>query len=265
MNSIWLGDATQIHQVLLNLCLNARDAMPDGGTLSLSAENVVLDDYYASQNLEAAPGAYVLLKASDTGSGIPPDIMEKIFDPFFTTKASGHGTGLGLSTVLGIAKGHGGFVKVYSEPGRGSAFNVYLPAAPEAIAPEAAKKTDALPRGQGELILVVDDEKPILEMTQKVLERHGYQVLTAGDGTEALALFAQLREKIRVVLTDVSMPVMDGVALVRVLRKMEPGLNVIAASGRGSGGKASDMKVLGIEKFLAKPYAAEKLMKALGG
>src|SRR5439155_9394970 len=140
------------HQLVLNLCLNARDAMPHGGMLTLTAENVVLDDYFVTQNLEAAAGPHVLLTVADNGTGIAPQILHKIFDPFFTTKEIGKGTGLGLSTVLGIAKGHGGFVKVYSEPGRGSAFNVYLPAAPEAIAPEAAKKTDPLPRGQGELI-----------------------------------------------------------------------------------------------------------------
>ena len=263
MNSIWLGDATQIHQVLLNLCLNARDAMPDGGTLSLSAENVVLDDYYASQNLEAAPGAYVLLKASDTGSGIPPDIMEKIFDPFFTTKELGRGTGLGLSTVLGIAKGHGGFVKVFSEPRRGSTFAVYLPATPGVAAAAEDQKEAPLPRGEGELVLVVDDEEPIRELTREILERNGYKALTAVDGTEAVALFSRWQGKIKVVLTDVSMPGMDGVALVRALRKMDPGVKVIAASGRGSGGKATEFSALGISKFLTKPYAAEHLMMAL--
>ena len=264
-DDLWtvIGDPTQLHQVLLNLSLNARDAMPGGGMLTMAAENIVLDDDYATQNLEAKAGSYVLLNVSDTGVGIAPEIIDKIFDPFFTTKDVGKGTGLGLSTVLGIVKGHGGFVKIYSEPGRGSTVAVYLPAIPEGVEPGAAPKADALPCGQGELILVVDDERPILELTRKILERHGYQALTANDGTEALSLFAQWQGKIRVVLTDVSMPVMDGVALVRVLRKMEPELNVIAASGRGSGGKASDLKTLGINKFLTKPYAAEKLMMAL--
>ncbi len=266
-DDLWnvMGDPTQIHQLLLNLCLNARDAMPNGGMLTISAENTVLDDYFVTQNLDAKAGSHVLFTVADNGTGIAPEILHKIFDPFFTTKEVGKGTGLGLSTVLGIVKGHEGFIKVYSEPGRGSTFNVYLPATPAAVAPEAAPAASALPRGQGELILVVDDEKPLLEMTQKVLERQGYQVLTAGDGTEALALFAPLREKIQVVLTDISMPIMDGVALARVLKKMEPGLNVIAASGRGSGGKASDLKALGVETFLTKPYAIDKLVKTLHG
>ena len=264
-DDLWsvMGDPTQIHQVLLNLCLNARDATPGGGTLTVAAENAMLDDHYAAQNPEAATGPYVLLKVSDSGIGIAPEIMDKIFDPFFTTKELGKGTGLGLSTVLGIAKSHGGFVKVYSEPGRGSTFSVYLPATPDLVATEEGPRAAALPGGQGELILVVDDEEPILELTRKTLERHGYKALTARDGTEALVLFAQWRGKIRAVLTDVSMPVMDGVTLIRVLRKMEPGVNVIAASGRGSGGKAFELKTLGIHKFLTKPYAAEKLMLAL--
>jgi len=264
-DALWtiMGDPTQLHQLMLNLCLNARDAMPHGGILTVAAENLILDDCYATQNIEAAAGPYVVLKVIDGGTGIAPEILPKIFDPFFTTKPVGQGSGLGLSTVLGIARGHGGFVKVYSEPGQGTTFAAYLPAAPEASVAETRPKPEIVPRGQGECILVVDDEKPLLEMTQKVLERQGYEVLTASEGTEALALFAPRRDKIQVVLTDVSMPVMDGVSLVRILKKMEPGLNVIAASGRGSGGKASDLKALGVEKFLAKPYAAEKLMLTL--
>src|ERR1051326_2401342 len=247
-----MGDPTQLHQLMLNLCLNARDAMPHGGVLTVTAENLMLDDSYATQNIEAAMGPYVLLKVVDGGTGIPPEILPKIFDPFFTTKPVGQGSGLGLSTVLGIARGHGGFVKVYSEPGQGTTFAVYLPAAPAATVSETPPRPEIVPRGQGECILVVDDEKPLLEMTQKVLQRQGYEVLTASEGTEALALFAPRRDKIQVVLTDVSMPVMDGVSLVRILKKMEPGLNVIAASGRGSGGKASDLKALGVAKFLPK-------------
>jgi len=175
----------------------------------------------------------------------------------------GRGTGLGLSTVLGIAKGHGGFVKAYSEPGRGSTFVVYLPATPE-VAPEAVdRKETPLPHGRGELVLVVDDEEPIRQLTREILERKGYTAVTAVDGTDALALFSKWQDKIKVVLTDVSMPGMDGVALVRLLRKMEPGLKVIAASGRGSGGRATEFKALGINRFLTKPYATEELMAAL--
>ncbi len=258
-----MADTTQFHQVLLNLCLNARDAMSGGGTLSLSAENIVLDERFASQNLEARPGPYVLFKVADTGSGIAPDILEKIFDPFFTTKESGRGTGLGLSTVLAIAKGHGGFVKVCSEVGRGSTFAVYLPATPQSPAAAEIQKEGPPPGGRGELVLVVDDEQPIREMTREILERNGYKVLTALDGTEALALFSKWRGQIGVVLTDVSMPVMDGVTLVRTLTKMKPRVKVIAASGRGSGGDSNELKGLGIDAFLAKPYTTESLVTAL--
>ena len=264
-SDLWtvMADTTQIHQVLLNLCVNARDAMPGGGTLRLSAENIVLDDRFASQNLEAVPGPYVLFKVSDTGCGIAPEIMEKIFDPFFTTKESSRGSGLGLSTVLVIAKGHGGFVKVQSEVGRGSTFAVYLPARPESAVTAETRQEAPLPGGQGELVLVVDDEQPIREMTREILERNGYAALTAVDGKEALALFEKWRGKIRVVLTDVSMPGMDGVALIGVLSKMEPGVKVIAASGRGSGEKPTEWKAVGIDTFLAKPYTAETLITAL--
>jgi CheY-like chemotaxis protein len=237
--------------------------MPGGGTLRLSAENVVLDERFASKNLGATSGPHVLLKVSDTGCGIAPEIMEKIFDPFFSTKESGRGTGLGLSTVLGIAKGHGGFVRVHSEPGRGSTFAVYLPAAPQTARAADTRRDAPSPGGRGELILVVEDEQPIRELASEILQRNGYEVLTAADGTEALALFEKRRDKIGVVLTDVSMPVMDGVALIRELAKMRPDVKVIAASGRGSGGQGSDLRELGIRTVLAKPYTAESLITAL--
>ncbi|MGH8752081.1 MAG: AAA family ATPase, partial [Burkholderiales bacterium] len=224
------GDATQMHQVLLNLVLNARDAMPNGGVLKIGAENLMLDESYARMHADARPGPYVVITVADSGSGIAPELQERIFEPFFTTKEIGRGTGLGLSTAVGIVKGHGGFFTVYSEPGKGSKFKVYLPALQSSAAREAEEKRE-LPAGNGELILVIDDEGAIREVTKTTLEAHGYQVLTAGDGTEALALYAKRNDAIKVVLTDLMMPYMDGAATVRALEKMNPQVKIILSSG----------------------------------
>ena len=261
----WLvsGDPTQLHQVMMNLCVNARDAMPNGGRLSLLAENVVIDENYARMNLEARPGRFVLMTIADTGDGIPPHVLDKIFEPFFTTKEMGKGTGLGLSTALGILKGHGGFIDVYSEVGRGAQFKIYLPAATNEQR-EADAATDAkLPVGHGELILVVDDEAAILEVTRTTLETYGYRVLTAHDGTEAVALFALHKGEVKVVVTDMMMPFMDGPATIRALHRLDPGVPVIATSGFSDNGKAAETAGVSVKLFLSKPYTADKLLKAL--
>jgi PAS domain S-box-containing protein len=265
-NNIWmiLGDATQVHQILLNLCLNARDAMPDGGVLSVAVENCVLDEQYVAMNLQAKAGRYVRINVTDSGTGIPAAILDKIFEPFFTTKEMGKGTGLGLSTVMAIVKGHEGFVNVYSEPGKGTTFKVYLPALKRSIRPRKRplKKT-GLPRGNHQTILVVDDEEPILKITRKTLQTFGYEVLTAANGAEAMAVYSKHRKKIAVVLTDMSMPVMDGAAVIRALTKTNPKVKIIAASGlrvKASLTKASQAKV---KHFLAKPYTAETLLNTL--
>ena len=164
-----VGDPTQLHQVLLNLCVNARDAMPDGGTLTLSAQNLTLDAHYAGLDPEARPGPYVLIQVEDTGTGMPPEILDKIFDPFFTTKEVGKGTGLGLSTSLAIIKSHGGFIRVDSLVGRGTKFELYLPAQTEPSANTAAAVPVEMPRGHGELILVVDDEATVRQVTRQTL------------------------------------------------------------------------------------------------
>jgi len=257
-----IGDPTHVHQVLLNLCINARDAMPNGGTITIAAENAELDEHYASFDADAKPGQYVILRVTDTGTGIPPEILDKIFDPFFTTKEHGKGTGLGLSTVLGIAKSHGGFLNVTSEAGKGTTFSVFFPATPNAKV-EARNEAKPLPRGQGETILVVDDETSILNAARGLLETNGYEVVTSSDGVEALAVFAQNRERIKAVLTDVMMPVMDGAAMMRVLRKLDPDIRVIATSGVDQDVKLEDMKAMGIKGFLAKPYTAEKILVLL--
>jgi len=266
-NDLWLisADATQMHQVLMNLCVNARDAMPEGGSISIKAQNVFLDENYARMHIEAKAGRFVSASVSDTGPGMAPEVQSRIFEPFFTTKEMTKGTGLGLSTALTIVKSHGGFINVYSELHKGSQFAVYLPAldVPGTFDPAAAQ-TD-LPLGRGELILVVDDEDSIREITRGTLETFGYTVLTASDGTEALALYADKKNEIAVVLTDMVMPFMDGPATIRALQRMNPDVRIIAASGLGTGMHAGEGTLEGVSVFLNKPYTAEKLLKTLAG
>ena len=259
-----IGDPTQLHQVLLNLCVNARDAMPVGGNLTLCAENFMVDEHYASMTPGARAGPHVCFKVVDTGMGIPPQNLDKIFDPFFTTKEFGHGTGLGLSSVLGIVKSHGGFMSVDSEVGRGATFRVYLPAQINEGRTVHEEEVAAVPRAGGELLLLVDDEKAILQIAQTLLEADGYRVLVAGDAAEALAVFARRAEEIQLVVTDLSMPVMDGVALIRTLKKMRTDVRVIASTGRGGQEQRWDeLKELSVHACLTKPYNKNKLLKTL--
>lgn len=259
-----VADPTQLHQVLLNLCINARDAMPTGGTLTLTLENFEVDDHYASMTPGAKAGPHVLLQVKDSGIGIPSDTIGKIFDPFFTTKELGQGTGLGLSTAIGIVKSHGGFMGVYSEVGRGTSFKVFLPANRNELTAVPAPEAAPLPPANGELLLIVDDERPILQVAQTLLESHGYRVLTAGDATEALAIFALRMNEIDVVLTDLAMPIMDGIALIRTLKQMKPDVRVIASTGLGGqGGRANEIAHLNVRACLAKPYNKNKLLVTL--
>ena len=264
-NDLWIisADATQIHQVLMNLCVNARDAMPDGGSISIKAENVFLDENYARMHIEAKAGRFVMISVSDTGPGMAPEIQSRIFEPFFTTKAMTKGTGLGLSTALTIVKSHGGFINVYSELHKGSQFTLYLPALDKPGSAESGVVQVDLPMGKGELILVVDDEESIREITRGTLETFGYKVLTASDGTEALALYADKKNEIAVVLTDMVMPFMDGPATIRALQRMNRSVRIIAASGLGAGHRGGEGALEGVAVFLNKPYTAEKLLKTL--
>ncbi len=264
-DDLWIisADATQMHQVLMNLCVNARDAMPEGGSISIKAENTLVDQNYARMHIEAKPGRFVLVTVSDTGPGMSPEIQSRIFEPFFTTKEMSKGTGLGLSTALTIVKSHGGFMNVYSELHKGSQFALYLPALDAPGRTEAGVLQTDLPLGNGELILVVDDEESIREITRGTLETFGYTVLTASDGTEAVGLYADRKTDIAVVLTDMMMPFMDGPATIRALQKMNPAIKIIAASGLTAGHKPGEAALEGVQVFLSKPYTAERLLKAL--
>jgi PAS domain S-box-containing protein len=259
-----LGDPTQIQQVLLNLCVNARDAMPNGGSLTLTAKNCIVDEHYAAMNPQAKPGLYVVILVSDGGTGIASDILDKIFEPFFTTKPVGKGTGLGLSSVQAIVKSHDGFIDVYTEEGRGTTFKVYLPAQPSAVdIAEFAREEVSLQRGRGETVLVVDDEPSIVSITRQTLEAFGYRMINAANGAEAVALYAQERDNIAVILTDLSMPVMDGRATIYALLKINPKAKIIAMSGMDESQSAIMAANVGIKHFMPKPYTAATLLKTL--
>ncbi|HLO88323.1 MAG TPA: response regulator [Nostocaceae cyanobacterium] len=260
---LWMvsGDSTQLHQVLMNLCVNARDAMPNGGTLQIWAENLLIDENYARMNLEAKTGPYIVVTVADTGTGIPGEILDRIFEPFFTTKEVGQGTGLGLSTALGIVKSHGGFVNVYSEVGKGTQFKMYLPAV---AGVETLSNEKVIPlTGNGELILVVDDEPAIQEITRESLETNNYQVLTANDGIEAIALYAQQMNNIAAVLMDLMLPSLDGITAIRTLKKINPDVKIIATCGLMSNDKLTAIAEFGVNKFLSKPYTVNELLLTL--
>jgi signal transduction histidine kinase/CheY-like chemotaxis protein len=261
------GDRTQIHQVLLNLCVNARDAMPNGGKLMLRARNVNLTEARPALPSPARPGPYLMLQVSDSGCGIAAEDRERIFDPFFTTKDIGKGTGLGLSTVLGIVKSHHGAVMVESELGKGTTFRALLPASPETVPDAAPYEPPQLPRGDGEAVLIVDDEPDIVSGVTAVLEQQNYRVLVAKNGIEALAVVQRYGAAINAMVTDIMMPEMDGVQLIRVLRKIHPRLQIIASSGLGTeqGGsmRAPELEALNVRSFLVKPYDVSKLLAEL--
>ncbi len=260
--SMVAADATQLHQVLMNLCVNARDAMPNGGTLSLSAENQLIDQTYADLHPGANAGAYVVITVTDTGTGIPPETLDRMFDPFFTTKAIGNGTGLGLSTVIGIVKSHGGFLNVNSQVGQGTSFKVYLPAIEAAETSQPAEDLGLL-IGQGESILVVDDEASVRATTEATLEAYDYRVLTASDGTEAIALYAQHHQEIQVVLLDMMMPSMSGPQAIQVLRRFNPQVQIIAMSGLPISESNSAPTETNPQGFLPKPFTAQELLSTL--
>lgn len=257
------AEATQLHQVLMNLLVNSRDAMPEGGTLSIRAENIHLSDRDIKINIDAEVGAYVVITVADTGSGIGPEIVERVFEPFFTTKEVGKGTGLGLSTAIGIIKSYGGFVNLYSEVGKGTEFKVYLPAIASQeiqIAPE-----DTTPTGAGDLILFVDDEPAITEIAKIFLESYNYQVLTASNGVEAIALYAKHQAAISLVILDMMMPAMDGATTIRTLQNINARVKIVAASGLATNQKVAQAAGDSVKAFITKPYTVMDLLKTING
>lgn len=261
-----LGDATELAQVLMNLSINARDAMPAGGVLTISTTCTQLEENASQLNPEARAGRYVLLRVADTGTGMSAEILDRIFDPFFTTKDIGKGTGLGLATVQGIVKSHGGFINVYSEMGRGTKFSVYLPAEAHheyEAAPATRGTTESEGKGLGRTILLVDDEASIVQMTSAVLESAGYRVISARDGAAAITLYSQNSDEISVVLLDMMMPGLDGLQTFDELRRINPEVSVIACSGLRTAQREAEVLEHGARLFIPKPYTEDQLLRAL--
>jgi two-component system, cell cycle sensor histidine kinase and response regulator CckA len=260
-SQLWqvMADATQLHQVLMNFCVNARDAMSEPGTLKITAENRRLDMADAGIDLEAKPGNYVVVTISDTGVGIPQHHIDRIFEPFFTTKDVGKGTGLGLATAIGIIKNHGGFVTVESEVGKGTQFQIFLPAITRSVLP--TENSHRYPIGQGEVVLVVDDEAQIREALRITLEYYNYQVITAKDGMEAIAIYTDQKQSINCILMDIKMPLMDGMSVIPIITQLNPQAKIIVFSGTATSETLAPLA--NIQAFLPKPYTAEALLEAL--
>jgi PAS domain S-box-containing protein len=257
---LWVvkGNPTQIHQILLNLCVNARDAMPEGGTLRLAGENRVLDERSALSIEGARPGRWLVLQVEDTGTGIEPGVLAHIWEPFFTTKTADRGTGLGLSTVRGIVETHRGFITLATRPGHGTLVRIYLPVSEDKPGAETAQAS--APRGDGEFILVVDDEANIRDMVKTVLARHGYRVLSAVDGIEAISILAQQVGEIDLVVTDMVMPRLGGQGLIDVVRRLNPGVKVLGMSGGEQDMAVAEGTSPQAEAFLMKPFTSEALL-----
>jgi CheY-like chemotaxis protein len=242
----------------MNLCVNARDAMAEGGTLDIAVENILLDGQSPDRPPDIHAGPYVRLTVTDSGTGIAPETLERIFEPFFTTKPQGQGTGLGLPTVLNIVKAHGGFIQTQSQPGCGTSFRVFLPAAETSSKAASPEPAPLPPQGRGEQILVIDDERAFQEITKAIFEKHGYRVLTASDGAEALAVFAQHKGAIDLVMTDMVMPFLDGPATIKALRSIDPQVRILAASGLSESERLTGE--LTNTAFLLKPFTSERLL-----
>jgi CheY-like chemotaxis protein len=258
-----IADTTQLSQVLMNLCINARDAMPHGGTLTIRAEKVRLDEKASQRHPEAHPGAYLCISVADEGMGIPPEIVHKIFDPFFTTKGPGKGTGLGLSSALGIVRSFGGFIDLTTQVGKGTRFAVYLLQAREDQSPSVQGESAEVVEGRGELLLLVDDEPLILKTTRATLENHGYRVITAEDGNEAISLFQKHGGEIQAAIVDLMMPGMDGFSTLAALEGVNAAVPLIASSGFPVSGPLAKEIAAGKKAFLAKPYTDGQILSVL--
>jgi CheY-like chemotaxis protein len=260
-------NSTQIHQVLLNLCVNARDAMPNGGTLRLALANCPLDAAEAAGIPGTRPGPWLMIEVGDNGTGIPPEVLEHIWTPFYTTKPPDKGTGLGLTTVRSIVASHGGGITLQTVPGQGTTFRIYLPA-DEVDPPTDHAEAGPASRGHGELVLVVDDDAAIRQLVALVLERHGYRIMACADGLEAIERFSELGEEVSVLVTDVDMPRLGGVALAQSLLPKYPRLRIVAMSGLSrSPTGVSDVPAIQslAHVFLSKPFTGENLLKAVHG
>ena len=261
-----VGDPTQLLQVLVNLITNARDALPDGGTITITARDTELNDEYASVSHLASPGRYVAIDVEDDGIGMSADVVDKAFEPFFTTKESGRGTGLGLASSLAIVRAHGGYMQVYSEPDRGSRFQLHLVAAGEGAAKAATTEVTPLaelPAGNGETVLVVDDEEAIRQLTRQTLESYGYRTLGASNGAEALVVLEEGDPIVDLVLTDMMMPVMDGAALAAEMATSHPDVPIIAMSGLNANGGVARATQSGVHHFLSKPFTTQSLVQSV--
>ena len=258
-----VANVTEVHQILLNLCLNARDAMPKGGQLCITAENVTVEEQFAREQLNGRPGPHVLLRVTDTGTGIAPQVMEKLFEPFFTTKPAGSGTGLGLATTMGIVRSIGGFITVASRPEEGSEFGVYLPLCGTACSSSAGGDDASVPHGQNELILVVDDEEHIRHAIDRSLLSHGYSTLLALDGAQALEELRVHGDRVQLIVTDLMMPRIGGLEFVQSIPQCHRHIPIITMSGlpkdQGSFSALQIPEML----HLAKPFSSKKLILAV--
>jgi CheY-like chemotaxis protein len=257
------GDPVQIEQIMMNMGVNARDAMPDGGKLFFETKNVTLDEKFCKKHLGAAPGEYVLLKISDTGHGMDKELQEHIFEPFFTTKETGKGTGLGLAMVYGIVKSHGGYITCMSEPDKGTAFSIYFPIIESKLGSQKSKETEVSIKRGTETILLVDDEESILQLGEEMLGSFGYKVLTASDGEGALALYEKQNEHVDLVILDLSMPGMGGKRCLEKLVEMNPQVKVIIASGYSFNGPSKDAIDAGAKGFVGKPYEVRQMLQII--
>ena len=254
------GDSTQIEQILMNLAINARDAMPDGGRLVIETKNIMLDEENCRARLGTKPGRYVLLSVTDTGTGMDPETANRIFEPFFTTKEQGKGTGLGLSVVYGIVEQHGGAIACYSELSVGTTFKIYFPAI-EDVPDVKEAETKELPTGRSETILVVDDEPNVTELSSRMLTEANYIVITASNGKEAIDIYEKHQERIKLVIMDLNMPVMGGRQLLETLFKINPKVKAVIASGYAANGKAKEVSGIGAKGFIDKPFDIRELLE----
>ena len=254
------ADPTQIKQILMNLAVNARDAMPEGGTLTVTAKNDTLDSEYAKTHPGVIAGDYVLLAIADTGTGMEATTIEHIFEPFFTTKELGRGTGMGLAMVYGIVKQHGGHITCHSEMGRGTTFKIYLPAIKEKIEP-ATESLEDMPALGTETVLLVDDEDSVRELGSRILTRSGYTVLTAADGEEALDLYTREENGIALVILDLIMPTMGGIDCLKRILQINPRERTLIASGYSGDTSIKECLDLGAKGFVSKPFRYKELLK----